>query len=159
VAAVASIRPARTDDVETLLAIQRAACVKAFAHIYPPELYPFPDDDIREMWRESLVTADVEVYLSEIDEKAVGSVAIGDVFLRNLYVVPELWRTGVGGAMHDHALERLRARGCKVAKLWTLEENRDGRRFYENRGWSLNGETRVVPFPPNPTDVGYSKRL
>ena len=153
------IRAARPDDVESLLAIQRAACVKAFAHIYPPELYPFPDDDIRDLWRESLADPDVEVYLAEEGGRPVGSVAIGDVFLRNLYVVPELWRTGVGGALHDLALERLGARGCEVARLWTLEENWNGRRFFENRGWSLNGDTRVVPYPPNPTDVGYSKPL
>src|SRR5438046_645652 len=34
-----------------MLAIQRAACVKAFAHIYPPELYPYPDDAVRAIWR------------------------------------------------------------------------------------------------------------
>jgi GNAT superfamily N-acetyltransferase len=153
------IRPARPDEADTLLAIQREACVKAFAHIYPPELYPFPDDGIREMWRKSLVAPDIEVWISEVDGDPVGSVAIEDVFLRNLYVVPETWRTGVGGALHDYALERLRAQGSREAKLWTLEENWNGRRFYENRGWTLNGETRVVPFPPNPTDVGYSKKL
>jgi GNAT superfamily N-acetyltransferase len=153
------IRPAHESEVETLLAIQRAACVEAFAHIYPPELYPFPDEGIRDMWRESLALPDREVYVSELEGTPVGSVAIGDEFLRNLYVVPEHWRSGVGGALHDHALERLRARGEDEAKLWTLEENWTGRRFYENRGWALNGETRVVPFPPNPIDVGYSKAL
>ena len=153
------IRPAHADDVEALLAIQRAACVKAFAHIYPPELYPFPDDDIRELWREALADEDLEAFVAEEDGVPVGCAAVRDDFLRNLYVVPEQWRGGVGTALHDHALERLRARGNAEAKLWTLEENWNGRRFYENRGWTLNGETRVVPFPPNPIDVGYSIRL
>jgi putative acetyltransferase len=153
------IRPARTDDVESLLAIQRAACVKAFAHIYPPELYPFPDDDIRGMWRDALEDADVEAYVADVDGEPVGSVSIRDAFLSTLYVVPEHWRGGVGTALHDLALERLSARGNDEAKLWTLEENWTGRSFYEHRGWSLNGETRVVPFPPNPIDVGYSKPL
>jgi hypothetical protein len=45
------------------------------------------------------------------------------------------------------------------AKLWTLEENWEARRFYERRGWTLNRETRVVPFPPNPIDVQYEKEL
>jgi len=153
------IRPARDGEVEQLFAIQRAASVKAFAHIFPPELYPYPDDDVRELWRESLADPAVEVYLSEVDGEPVGSVAIGDVFLRNLYVVPDLWRTGVGSVLHDHALERLKARGCSTAKLWTLEENWGARRFYEKHGWELNGETRVVPYPPRPTDVGYSKGL
>jgi hypothetical protein len=30
-----------------LLAVQRAAAVDAFAHVFPPERYPFPDDAIR----------------------------------------------------------------------------------------------------------------
>jgi GNAT superfamily N-acetyltransferase len=153
------IRPARADDVESLLAIQRAACVKAFAHIYPPERYPFPDDDIRDMWRDAIADADVEAYVAEEGGAPVGCAAVGAAFLRNLYVVPEHWRTGVGTALHDFALDRLRTRGEREATLWTLEENWNGRRFYENRGWSLNGETRVVPFPPNPIDVGYSKKL
>jgi GNAT superfamily N-acetyltransferase len=153
------IRPARADEVEQLLHIQRAACVLAFAHIFPPELYPYPDDAVRQLWRDSLADPDVEVYVSELDGQPVGSVAIGDVFLRNLYVLPEQWRSGVGGALHDHALARLQARGNSTAKLWTLEENWGARRFYEKRGWELNGETRVVPYPPNPIDVGYSKPL
>jgi len=37
-----------------------------------------------------------------------------------------------------------------------LEENARARRFYERRGWQENGRTRVVPFPPNPLDVGYT---
>ena len=45
---------------------------------------------------------------------------------------------------------------CAELRLWTLTENHRARRFYEKRGWRLNGETRVVPFPPNPVDVGYS---
>jgi GNAT superfamily N-acetyltransferase len=153
------IRRARPDEADRLLTIQREACVEAFPHIYPPELYPFPDDDVRAVWHEALADPDVEAYVAEEGGAAVGCVSVGDVFLRTLYVVPARWRSGVGTALHDLALERLRARGCDEAKLWTLEENWTGRRFYENRGWTLNGETRVVPFPPNPIDVGYSKKL
>ena len=153
------IRRAHDSEVDALLAIQRAASVKAFAHIYPPDEYPYPDDDIRDVWRAALADRDVEVYVAELDGELVGSVSVGGGFLSALYVVPEHWRGGVGSALHDFALERLRARGESEAKLWTLEANQDGRRFYERRGWSLNGETRVVPFPPNPTDVGYSKPL
>ena len=89
----------------------------------------------------------------------MGSVSVGGEFLRTLYVLPSRWRTGVGSALHDHALERLRARGRQRARLWTLEENGPGRRFYEKRGWTLSAETRVVPFPPNPIDVQYVKEL
>lgn len=154
-----TIRAARPDEADTLLAIQRAACLKAFAHIYPPELYPFPDEDVRHAWRNALADEGVEVYVAEVDDEPVGSVSVGAEFLRTLYVVLEQWRSGIGTALHDHALERLRARGVTRAKLWTLEENWPARRYYEKRGWILTDETRVVPFPPNPIDVQYARDL
>jgi hypothetical protein len=40
-----------------------------------------------------------------------------------------------------------------------LEENRRARRFYERRGWELNGTSRQIEFPPHPLDVGYSLDL
>jgi GNAT superfamily N-acetyltransferase len=151
------IREASAEEAETLLAIQREASVVAFAHIYPPDRYPFPDDEILTAWRKTLTDYDVEVYIAEVGGEPVGSVSVDGDFLRTLYVLPLHWRSGVGSALHDQALERLRARGCGRAKLWTLEENWDARRFYERRGWVLNSETRVVPFPPNPIDVQYEK--
>ena len=153
------IRPARTDEAETLLAIQRSACVVAFAHIFPPELYPFPDDGVRDVWREALDDPAVEAYVAEVNGEPVGSVSVGDGFLRTLYVLPSHWSVGIGTALHDLALERLRAHGNTAAKLWTLEENWSARRYYEKRGWTLTDETRVVPFPPNPIDVQYTKKL
>jgi GNAT superfamily N-acetyltransferase len=153
------LRPADQRDLETLLAIQREAAVDAFAHVYPPERYPFPDDAIREVWAEALADPEVEVYVAELDGLAVGAVSVGRGCLSTLYVLPTYQGRGVGGALHDLALERLRATGALEAKLWTLRENHSGRRFYEVRGWELTDETRVVPYPPNPVDVQYVKRL
>jgi GNAT superfamily N-acetyltransferase len=152
-----AIRPARPDDLELLLTIQREAAVDAFAHIFPQDLYPFPTDDIREVWRAALFDPEVELYLGEAGGEPAGSVSVDDEFLRTLYVVPSHQGTGLGSALHDFALERLRARGCSTARLWTLEENWAARRFYERRGWELTDETRAVPFPPYPIDVQYAK--
>ena len=156
---LAEIRRATDGDLETLLRIQRDAAVSAFAHIFPQDLYPFPNDDIREVWRDALDDADVEVYVAEDGGLPVGSVSVGGRFLRTLYVLPSHQSTGVGSALHDFALERLRAHGSREAKLWTLEENWAARRFYERRGWTLTNVTRVVPFPPNPIDVQYAREL
>jgi len=153
------LRPARPDEADTLLAIQRDAAVDAFAHVYPPERYPFPDDAFREVWAEALADPEVEVYVAELDGEAAGAVSVGKGFLSTLYVLPAYQGRGVGSALHDLALERLGASGVREARLWTLEGNASGRRFYERRGWSLTGETRVVPYSPNPTDVQYAKPL
>jgi GNAT superfamily N-acetyltransferase len=154
-----SIRRARPDEVEILLAIQRESAVAAFAHVFPPDRYPFPDDAIREAWREGLADPLVEVYLAEEHGAAIGSVCVGDGCLRTLYVVPSWWGKGVGSRLHDHALDRLRALGAGEARLWTLDENHAARRFYERRGWTLSGNTREVPFPPFPLDVEYVRDL
>jgi GNAT superfamily N-acetyltransferase len=154
-----TIRPARPDEAETLLEIQRDACVAAFAHIFPPKEYPYPSDDVRQIWREALSDPHVEVYVAELHDRAVGAVAVKGDFLRNLYVLGAEHGSGVGSALHDFALERLRAAGHRRARLWTLEENWPARRFYERRGWTLTDETRVVPFPPNPIDVQYALEL
>jgi GNAT superfamily N-acetyltransferase len=153
------IRRARLDESETLLRIQREAGVAAFAHVFPPERFPFPEDEVRQHIQLALGDPAVEVYVADVDGEVVGSASIGHGFLRTLYVLPARQRAGVGSALHDHAVERLHAVGTHEAKLWTLEENHGARRFYEQRGWHLNGETRVVEFPPYPLDVGYSRRL
>jgi len=153
------IRAAREDEARSLLAIQRAASVAAFAHIYPPERFPFPDPDVLALWEEALRDPAVDVYVADVDGESVGSVSVDDEWLRTLYVLPSHWSRGVGSALLDHALVRMRERGATRAKLWTLEENWPGRRFYERRGWVLTDETRAVPFPPHPVDVQYAREL
>jgi GNAT superfamily N-acetyltransferase len=154
-----TIRPARPDDVDALLTIQREASVGAFAHVYPPEQYPYPNEAILRLWHETLANREVEVHVAEVDSEPAGVVSIRDEFLSQLYVLPAHQGKGVGSALHDHALERLRERGVGRAKLWTLAENDAGRRFYERRGWELTDATRVVPYPPRPLDVQYAKDL
>jgi putative acetyltransferase len=144
------IRGAGPGDAETLFAIQRESCIAAFPHVFPPELYPFPDDEVRRRWREF----DGTVLVAERDGRPVGLVAVEACWLGGLYVVPDEWGSGVAGELHDAALAAMP--DCPELRLWTLVENHRARRFYERRGWRLNGETRVVPFPPNPLDVGYS---
>jgi GNAT superfamily N-acetyltransferase len=153
------IRSARGEDVETLLAIHREAAITAFAHVFDQALYPFPTDRRRRDWSAVIADPAAEVYIAEVDGKPVGLAALNDQFLRNLHVLPSHWGTGVGSSLHDHAIERLRLRGCTHAKLWTLEANHNARRFYEKRGWTLNGETRVGAFPPAPLEVGYTNVL
>jgi GNAT superfamily N-acetyltransferase len=153
------IRRAAIGDADALLRIQRSAAVAAFAHVFPQDRYPFPAEAVREGWVEALRDAEIEVHVAEVDGEAVASASIGHGFLRTLFVMPSRWGLGLGSALHDLALQRLRERGATEAKLWTLAENDGGRRFYERRGWTLTGETRVAPFAPYPLEVEYRRRL
>lgn len=153
------IRDARASDVEPLLAIQREASIAGFAAVFPPEQYPYPTDLSREVWRDTLADPNVDAYVAELDGEPIGTVTIDSEFLRQLYVLPTYWNGGVGSALLERGLARMRERGATCAKLWTLEGNERGRRFYESRGWTLAAKTRVVPFPPNPIDVQYERTL
>ncbi len=84
----------------------------------------------------------------------VGIAGVEACWLHGFYVLPGWWGTGVADDLHGAALDAMP--DCPELRLWVLEENHRARRFYEKRGWRLNGETRVVPFPPSPLDVGYS---
>ena len=152
----AVLRAARGDEAETLVEIQAEASTAALAHIFPPELYPFPFEAIREQWQRALADAQARVLVAEIGGHAVGVAAVRPEWLEGLYVFPACWGTGVGPALHDRALELVAELGSARCHLWVLDGNGPARRFYERRGWRENGRTRVVPFPPNPLDVGYT---
>jgi len=145
------------EDVELCFGIARGAAVAGFQNVFPPGLYEFPDDAIRADWLSSLTDPDRETYIAFEDDEAVGVVSLGHGVLQTLYVMPELWGRGIGGALHHLALVRLRETNVEEARLWTLTENHRARAFYEKRGWSLTGRTRVVPFPPHPIDVEYAR--
>jgi GNAT superfamily N-acetyltransferase len=153
------IREARPDEASALAEIQRDASLAAFAHVFPPELYPFPMDDVARRWEESLADDEITVLVAEEDDVAAGVAGSRAEWLDGLYVLPQFWSRGVGRALHDDVLERQRAAGCQRCNLWVLENNDHARRFYERLGWAENGTSRVVPFPPKPIDVGYSISL
>jgi GNAT superfamily N-acetyltransferase len=153
------IREARPDDAPVLAAIQRDASLAALAHIFPPELYAYPIDEVTRRWEESLADDAVTVLVAQEDGVPTGVAGCRSEWLDGLYVLPEWWSRGVGRALHDEVLERLRTDGCERCHLWVLDDNHRARRFYERLGWAENGTSRVVPFPPNPIDVGYTIAL
>jgi GNAT superfamily N-acetyltransferase len=153
------IREARPDEDELLAEIQRDASLAALAHIFPPEEYPFPLDAVRQRWRDALDDPLTTVLVASQDGAPVGAAGCRAEWLDGLYVAPASWGRGIGRSLHDDVLRRLRSGGSTRCHLWVLEHNDRARRFYERLGWRENGETRVVPFPPNPTDVGYSIEL
>jgi putative acetyltransferase len=146
------IRAALASEADALAAIQADASLAGLAHIFPPDRYPFPHEEVRERWSAMLADEEATVFVAEAGGDPIGVAAVRPGWLDGLYVVPAEWGGGAAGLLHDRALELL---GPGKHRLWVLEENSRARRFYERRGWSENGETRVVPFPPHPLDVGY----
>ncbi len=139
------IRRSSADEAESHFRVQRAASLAALGHIYGDE--PYPDEAVLERWK----TFPGTVLVCERDGEIVGVAGIEDGWLHGFYVLPGWWGTGVADELHEAAVE------LGVTRLWCLEENRRARRFYEKHRWRLDGETRVVEFPPHPLDLGYSR--
>lgn len=97
------------------------------------------------------VSDDARVWVAEHEGTIVGlavcSRAAETVELRDLYVVPEAWGSGVATALHETALDWMRPRASD-AILWVGEANARARRFYEREGWRPDGETRESPLGP-----------
>jgi tRNA dimethylallyltransferase len=154
-----TVRPARPDEADELLRVQRQASLAGLAHIYPPDRYPFPDEAIRTRWQEALEGGRTSVVVAERAGEVFGFAAWTEGRLDGLYVLPDAWGNGVAARLHDEALRGIAAAGRSTARLWVLEDNARARRFYERRGWRPDGTDRVVPFPPHPLDLGYRKNL
>lgn len=59
--------------------------------------------------------------------------------LYGIYVSPDAWGSGAGGALMRAVVDGLRADGYSTATLWVLEDNPRARRFYEREGWTVAG--------------------
>jgi GNAT superfamily N-acetyltransferase len=153
---VAQIRDARPDEAQLLATVQELASVAALGHIFPPELYPYPREAVRARWLAAIAEPATRTLIALGEDEAMGAALVREEWLEGLYVVPDRWGTGLAGELHDRALEAARDLGSARCHLWVLEDNARARRFYERRGWRENGQTRVVEYPPNPLDVGYT---
>jgi GNAT superfamily N-acetyltransferase len=151
-----ALREARLDEATLLATLQERASLAALAHIFPPKRYPFPKGAVQARWEAALADPSRRVVVAEIEDEPVGVACVQADWLDGLYVIPDRWGTGVADDLHERALDEVRALGSPGCHLWVLEANTRARRFYERRSWRENGRTRVVPFPPNPLDVGYS---
>jgi GNAT superfamily N-acetyltransferase len=151
-----NMRAATPADAEALFTIQRTAALAAYAHVFPPAEYPYPDDAVRAEWQRRLADGVTQTLIAEREGRAQGYVAYAPELLASLYVLPEAQGAGVGSALHDAALAAQPALGATVCRLWVLEQNHQARAFYEHRGWRADGRRRQATYPPYPEEVGYS---
>lgn len=153
------IRRATRDDFDACFAIQKAADLLAFPHIFPAERFPFPDDAVRERWRVNLDSADRACFVALDGAGIIGhAVLIGEQF-DSIAVTPEWWGRGVGSVLHDAVLAHAAEKACARLQLWVLEANDRARRFYTARNWVLDGRSMKAPFPPHPTELGYARDI
>jgi GNAT superfamily N-acetyltransferase len=74
-------------------------------------------------------------------EDGAGPVIPGGCFLGYLFVVPERWGEGIGGALLDAVLAEARRRQYSRIHLWTHDDNERSHRLYRSRGFSPTGRS------------------
>jgi GNAT superfamily N-acetyltransferase len=74
-------------------------------------------------------------------EHGPGTVTPGGLFLGYLFVVPERWGEGIGGAILDAVLAEAKRRHYSWIHLWTHEENERSHRLYRSRRFAPTGRT------------------
>lgn len=66
---------------------------------------------------------------------------IGELY--GIYIHPDSIGKGFGSKLMDHALNALRKDGYKKATLWVLTSNEKTRKWYEKKGWKVEGKTKI----------------
>jgi RimJ/RimL family protein N-acetyltransferase len=156
-------REATVDDLSALRDLEREANLAGLGHVFPPERYPFPDDDVLARWALVLAEPGVSVVVRDDAERGGGHIdvfaAYDDHSLRHLAVHPDLWGNGLASTVIDAVLRAMEQRGTAVAELWCLEQNRRARRLYEYLGWRPTEDRRPAPWRPHPTELRYTRLI
>ena len=124
----------------------------------------------QEQFRRFLASGGGETYVVEHEGQSVGFVAVGPSRdpdldasttgeIWGIYLSPDRWRRGVGTRACRTAEARLRDRGARTTVLWTFEGNHAARRFYETRGFTLDGAKRTIDVGQELPIVRYRKPL
>jgi RimJ/RimL family protein N-acetyltransferase len=152
-------RDATLDDLGALRDLERQANLAALGHVFPPDRYPFPDDDVLARWALVLDEPGVVVRVAEDEGGLVAVAAYDDSTLRHLAVRPDHWGDGLATTAIETALHAMDLRGSTIASLWCLEENHRARRLYEYLGWRATDDRREAPWPPHPIEMRYTRLI
>ncbi len=83
------------------------------------------------------------------DEKEWGEVVA-------IYLLPEIWGSGVGSELLQSAVRKLKQNGLKNVCLWVLKDNIRARKFYEKNGFIKSGNEREIEIAEcNISEVEY----
>ena len=150
------LRDAVLEDLPALVDVQQSGALRALAHIFPQETYPFPRAAIQSRWASEIANPEVDVYVAERRKCRIdGFAATHTNELLHFGTAVETWDTGLASAMHTELIERLTATGATLAWLRVFEQNHRARRFYEKVGWRPTDRKSRTSFPPYPLLVEY----
>jgi GNAT superfamily N-acetyltransferase len=155
---VVAIRRAGVDDVSALARLHLDTVTVAYRDFFPRDSTPPAIDELVAVWSRDVEDAHAVFVVEDAGRSVIGSaVARVNGDLARLHVHPDSWGRGIGGALHDAAVDALRAAGHGRAELWVIDANARARGLYERRGWHLD-PTRTLDYV-GVTEVRYVLEL
>lgn len=141
------IREYQPEDFDAVTQLWRRAREVSLPEFQRTKGYPFEMDCA--YFREHILPEN-QVWVAESGGRPVGFLAINGDFIDHLYIAPDFWRMGVGGALLAHA----RTLSPQRLRLFTLQINTNARTFYEKNGFQIL-RLGISPPPENEPDVEY----
>jgi GNAT superfamily N-acetyltransferase len=157
-ASPAIIRRAVAGDARAIAEVGVKGWQAAYRGLLPDDFLAGLSVTARETaWRAMLeadTQGDAPSWVAEVDGDVVAFLSSGpprdeDVHrpaaeVYAIYVLPTAWRGGIGRALMKTAIAHWRAARIDVLVLWVLEENAQGRAFYESVGWRPDGARQTI---------------
>ncbi len=152
------VRDATPEDAAGIAEVHVASWRSAYAGLLPRAVLDGLSVAQRTRhWHHVLDRSSAEhVVVAERDGQLVGFAHVGPAHdsdtapstgqLHTIYLDPGCWGAGVGRAVHDAGLGRLRDAGYRDAVVWMLSTNARAARFYARQGWVRDGRLRVQQF-------------
>jgi GNAT superfamily N-acetyltransferase len=145
------VRPAMSGDARGIAKVHVASWKAAYTGLLADEKMAQLDIEERERaWRERLKDQQahrMRAWVAVLDDEIVGYAFTqaspdGDLIegvheLTALYLLPSVWRQGVGSVLLTVVERALRDAGIRSLALWVIEGNESAKSFYEARGWSF----------------------
>lgn len=154
----AKIRKANVKDAAGIATVHVKMWQKAYRGLVPDSFLDNMSIEKRtEVWRDSLKNPKegILVYVSENEGGITGWIMGGknrdeDVSqevgeLGGIYIHPDMQSKGVGSKLMESFLQKLKDEGYKKATLWVLDTNKKTRKWYESKGWKVEGKTKTEP--------------
>lgn len=144
------IRDYREEDFDALTILWRTSREKSLPDLERNKGHFFFED--RDYFRNHILPEN-RVWVAEVQNRAVGFLAMQGDFIDRLYIDPDYQRRGIGQALLDFAREK----SPDHVWLYTLQANLNARAFYEKNGF-IAEKFGVSPPPESEPDIEYHWR-
>jgi ribosomal protein S18 acetylase RimI-like enzyme len=149
--------------------LQLAAWRVGFVPILPPQFQLPSASEFKPLLAESLAAPGVGKLLALEDQRLLGWISFGanrdadapprTAEVRGLNVHPDVWRSGVGTALVERALELLAEEGYDEVTLWSFDDNERANAFYERLGFERDGAGQRREFSAGALEVRYRRAV